>query len=269
MLLSCAEQMLGDRSLEDKIGLVREAGFDGIDVRMVTLTEAANRRTLSESGLPVGAVYSQLRDPCLLSRSSAERAVACDRVVEYAEAAAAVGASNLIVVPVFGGPRLPAFDPVVPLVELETAVLLTGLAEIAERVADLPVTVTIEPLNQAETHFLTDPTRGAALCDAIGSPRIATMVDTYHCEREAQDIPSKIAAAGDQLALLHLSDTERRLPGTGRIDFGAVLAALHERGYRGWMGLECRPADGVDELRRSVNHLRALLPAAAADRRTA
>ncbi|SDS35804.1 sugar phosphate isomerase/epimerase family protein [Actinopolymorpha singaporensis] len=256
MRLSCAEQMLGQRPIGDKLDVVREAGLDGIDLRMATVSEPSVRDRLAGSGVPIGAVYSQLREPGLLSAGAADRAAAVERVVEYAETADAVGASNLILVPVFGAARLRGFEPVLPLHVVETAVLMGNLAEIAERIADLSVRVTIEPLNHDETHFLTDPGVGAAICDAIGSPRIATMVDTYHCEREGQDIPEMITAVGDQLALVHLSDSDRRLPGDGDIDFGAVLAALNEHGYTGWLGLECRPVDDVEDLRRSVRHLR-------------
>lgn len=84
------------------------------------------------------------------------------------------------------------------------------------------------------------------------------MVDTYHCQRNGQDIPAAIAATGDRLALVHLSDSDRRLPGEGTIDFGAVLAALRRHGYAGWLGFECRPVEEVAALGRSVRFLRGL-----------
>ena len=262
MLLSCGEQLLGDRPLGEKLALVREAGFDGVDLGWATIAEAAARRVVADDGMAVGAVYSQLRGAGLLARRAGERAAALDRVVERAEGAAAVGARLLIVVPIFGEARLRGFPPLVGLADLETGLLLAALDELAERVAALPVTVAIEPLNRDETHFLTDPAAAAAICAAVGSPRIATMVDSYHCRRNGQDIPAAIAATGERLALVHLSDTERRLPGEGGIDFGPVLAALRRRGYGGWMGLECRPVEEVAALGRSVGYLRGLWAAA-------
>lgn len=256
MLLSCSEQMLPDLSLHERLRQVREAGFDGIDLRAVTAGDPEARRTLADDGLPVGAVYSQLKEPSLLARTARERAEAIDQVQARAEAAAAVGAPNLIVVPIFGPPQMTAFPAIMAMEDVETAHLLTTLAEIAERVAALPVTVVIEPLNGGETHFLTSPTRAAALCDAVDSPRIATMVDTYHCQRNGQDISGEIGATGDQLALMHLSDTDRALPGGGTIDFGAVLATLRQRQYTRWMGFECRPGADVAALRNSVHYLR-------------
>lgn len=258
MLLSCAEQLLSDRPLSERLGLVQEAGFDGIDVRWATVVDPATRREIAAHDLPVGAVYGQLRDPGLLSRTADERAKAIDGAVWRAEVAAELGAATLIVVPIFGNAQLRGFDPIIGTEDLETAVLLASLDELAERVADVPVTVVLEPLNGDQTHFLLDPARGAVLCDALASPRIATMVDTYHCEKNGQDIPAAIAATGAQLALVHLSDTERGLPGEGRIDFGAVLEALRAHGYAGWMGFECRKVNEVEPLRHSVGYLRDL-----------
>lgn len=258
MLLSCAEQLLSDQPLSERLSIIQAAGFDGIDVRWATVSDRAVRRQVSAHDLPVGAVYGQLRDPGLLSRTAAERARAIDGAVERAEVAAELGATTLIVVPIFGDAQLRGFDPIISTEDLETAVLLASLDELAERIADLPVTVVLEPLNSEQTHFLLDPARGAVLCDALGSPRIATMVDTYHCEKNGQDIPAAIAATGDQLALVHLSDTDRGLPGEGRIDFGSVLDALRAHGYEGWMGFECREVDEVESLRRSVDYLREL-----------
>ena len=256
MRVSCAEQILGERPLAEKLRLVRDAGFDGIDLRWSTLAAPSTRSVVAEHDLPVAAIYSQLRDPCLLSRTAGERAAALDCVVERAEAAVQIGAPRLVMVPIFGPPRLREFDPLVGVTELETALLLAMLGELAERIDGLPLTVAVEPLNPAETHFLTDPARAAALCDAIGSPRIAPMVDTYHCHRNGQDTPAQIIELGDRLALVHLSDSDRRLPGEGSIDFGPLLAALLRQSYAGWLGFETRPVQDLESLTRSVQHVR-------------
>ncbi len=256
MRLSCAEQMLGNRSFTEKLAAIRDGGFDGVDGRYETLADPANRRALRESELPVGAMYSQIREPGMLSHTAAARAEALEMIVSRATLAAEIGARCLIVVPIFGPPKLRGFDPVVDVRQVETALTLAMLAEVAERLAAVPITVTLEPLNGDETHLLTDPAEAARWCVAIDSPRVATMVDTYHCAKNGQEIPATIAAVGDRLALVHLADDERQLPGDGRLDFGPILAALRARGYDGWMGFECRPNTVTAEgLARSVRYL--------------
>lgn len=258
MRISCVEQMLGEGPLAARLTSARAAGFDGIDLRAATLDAPETRRVLADDGLPVGAVYSQIREPGLLSRGAAERAAALDLAVARAEAAAEVGASCLILVPIFGAAKLRAFSPVATLEEQEQSLLLAQLDELGERLATVPITIALEPLNRAETHFLTEPARAAILCAAIGSARIATMVDTYHCAREGQASVAQIAAVGAHLALVHLSDDNRGLPGTGGIDFAPILAALRGRGYAGWCGFECKPGDDEAALAAAVGRMRDL-----------
>ena len=256
MRISCAEQMLGEGPPLERLHRARAAGFDGIDLRAATLDDPATRRTLADDGLPVGAVYSQIREPGFLSRGAADRAAALDLAVARAEAAATVGASCLILVPIFGAARLRPFPPLAALEEVELAILLAQLDELGQRLAVVPITIALEPLNRAETHLLVEPARAAALCAAVGAARIATMIDTYHCAREGQDAVAQIAAVGAHLALVHLSDDNRGLPGTGGIDFAPILAALRGRDYAGWCGFECKPGDDESALASAIARMR-------------
>lgn len=261
MRLSCPLQMLGDRSLRDKIELLRRSGFDGLDCQVSTLDIPGAALVLRDADIPVASVYSQVRTPSLLDAHAADRAAAVAEVVRRAWLAAEIGARNLILVPVFGPPRLQGFGSDAEPVELETALLLVALKEIAIELCDVPITVVIEPLNAGETHFLTDPSVAAELCNRLAEDGIATMVDTYHCHQEGLDIPRQIARVGRHLALVHVSDSDRGLPGEGTVDFGAVTSALRRSGYDGWIGWECRRIETPEDeaaLARSVALIRKL-----------
>lgn len=240
MRLSCPEQMLGERPLEAKLNLIRASGFDAIDCRFATLEAPGAALKLREVDLPVASVFSQARTPSLLDRFAVDRAQAITDVVDRARVAAEVGAINLILVPIFGASRLrdSALDPGTR--ALEEALLIVALKEIDEQLSDTPITVVVEPLNAAETHFLTVPIEAADICKRVQGARIATMVDTYHCFQERLDIPGQIWGVGQQLALVHASDSARGLPGEGEVDFDAVRATLAAVGYDGWVGFECR-----------------------------
>ncbi len=56
--LSCQEQMLGDRPLGEKLGLIAETGFDGVDLGWATIADGTAAGTIAASGLPVAAVYA-------------------------------------------------------------------------------------------------------------------------------------------------------------------------------------------------------------------
>lgn len=253
--LSCLEAMLGDVALDERFARARAAGFDGVDLRGdgVAGNEAAVRALVERTGLRVPTVYGRLPGP-LLARTAAERAEAVEVVRSRLRAAAAVGAERLIVVPVFGEPRIGL--RVEDVDDVELALLEVLLAELAEDAEACRVHIVLEPLNRGETHLLRSPARAAALAARVGSAWVGTMADTYHMDLEGEDAAGEIAGAGDRLRLVHLSDRKRTLPGEGGIDFGAVLAALRGHGYDGWCGFECSVPYEPERLKRSVEWVR-------------
>lgn len=240
MRLSCLEQMLSGYSAEARVRIIKESGFDGIDCRFSTLEDPNMVGAIRNSGLPLASVYSQIRCPSILDAEASDRAGAIANIVHRACTAAQHGADNLILVPVVAEARLALDLDSEEIIALESSLLLVSLKEIADRLAEVPITVVVEPLNRSETHFLTDPTVAARHCDCVASPRIATMIDTYHCFEEHLDIVAQIDGVGKQLQLVHLSDSARGLPGEGDLDFQAVMSKLAVVSYTGWLGLECR-----------------------------
>ena len=58
------------------------------------------------------------------------------------------------------------------------------------------------------------------------------------------------------LAHIHVADTGRMNPGTGRYDFDAFVANLKAAGYRGMISAECGVADPAAGMRHSLDFLR-------------
>lgn len=257
MNLSCTEMMLGERSLADKFGIARSSGFDGIDLRgdLIGPRIGEIRGLVRQVELPVATVYGRITIP-LLSRTIAERQRALALVRDRLRDAAAIGTSGLIVVPIFGEAQITA-DRGQGVEEIEQALLLVLLRELAGDAEAARVRIIIEPLNRAETHLCTSPTETAALTRTLQTPWIGTMADTYHMDREEQDPVQEVESMWDQLMLVHLSDRDRTLPGEGGIDFAPLLRSLDTSGYDGFMGYECRGSFDADQLRASVDWIRA------------
>jgi sugar phosphate isomerase/epimerase len=56
---------------------------------------------------------------------------------------------------------------------------------------------------------------------------------------------------------VHFADNTRRYPGTGTMDFAALLRALGETGYTGLLAVECLPwPDGIEAARCAVGYLK-------------
>lgn len=256
MRLSCFEMLVGDRPLAEKFAMVRDAGFDGIDLRGDLLhgnvDEAMQLR--DRTGVDIATVYGRLTTP-LLSATQAERIEALDLLRLRLSDAAAVGADRIVVVPVTGPPRINV-NLGHGVESVEWALLAVQLAEI---LSESPtVTMVLEPLNVRETHFIRSPTEAAEFTRHIGDPRLGTMIDTYHVDLEEQDAVAELRGVGDQLRLVHLSDRDRTLPGDGGIDFTPVVRELETMSYDGYAGFECRGPFTVEQLAKSVNWVRAL-----------
>ncbi|MEJ7839043.1 MAG: sugar phosphate isomerase/epimerase [Thermomicrobiales bacterium] len=261
MRYSCPEQMLGDRPLAEKMRLIRDSGFDGIDARFQTLADPEFANLLATTGLELASVFSQIRTPCLLEPLAADRSLAVADIVARATAAAAAGADNLIMVPVFGPSRLSDDFDQSETRTIERALFVAAMKEIGSALRDVLITVVVEPLNHNETHLLIDPVEAADWCQLVAEPRISTMVDTYHCDVESIDSAFSIGALHDKLALMHFCDAERKLPGEVSIDFAGIIAALEARSYAGWIGFECRQIVSADDeaaLRISLEWIRGL-----------
>ncbi|MEV6101227.1 TIM barrel protein [Nocardia sp. NPDC051981] len=133
---------------------------------------------------------------------------------------------------------------------------LRRLAEIADRVAGMGVTVVVETLNSIDSpRFpLTDIADTAALVTAaITRSRhgnIGLLLDTYHLRMMDVDPVIAIDKYGPLIRHVQFADAPGRgRPGTGRIDFDGVTRALTEIGYTGFIGLEYDPsvpAPGTD-----------------------
>jgi D-psicose/D-tagatose/L-ribulose 3-epimerase len=100
------------------------------------------------------------------------------------------------------------------------------------------ITLAIEPLNRFETFFLNTLSDTAALCDAIGHPRIGVLLDTFHANIEEKSIPDGCRMLGPRLRHVHACENDRGIPGTGHVDFPGIVKALRETGYDGYLTIE-------------------------------
>lgn len=258
MKLSVHEMMLGEQPIAEKFAILKQCGFDGIDLRGDLMAGRLDEvsQLIGATGVAVPNLYGRITTP-LVARTERQRAEAMELVRDRLASAQAVGAANVIVVPIFGPPQI-AVDRGAGIEEIEEAVLLAQLSELEEVAREARVRIVIEPLNRDESHLFWSPARAAAFVRQLKSDWIGTMVDTYHMDREDQNPLAEIDAVGAKLDLVHLSDRNRRLPGEGGIDFAPIVRHLQRTGYDGWLGLECTGPFTPDQLTRAVQYVRSL-----------
>lgn len=163
-----------------------------------------------------------------------------DRTDEFAagiEVAAQIASrTGCAVLNALYGQEGPAFDPALALVNLRAA---------ADRLLPYGATVLLEPLTDGENGAY--PLRTAAdalrVLDEADRPNLKLLLDTYHLTNNGEDLLKLIEDHADRIGHVQLADSPgRHEPGTGHIDFRAVLGALDAAGYTGGIAAEYRPA---------------------------
>lgn len=120
----------------------------------------------------------------------------------------------------------------------------------AARQAPKTVTLTIEPLNNNDMpgYFLNDYTLAARVLDAVKKPNVRLQYDSYHAQVIHGDALEIWRRYGLRAAHVQIGDTPGRIaPGSGEIDFSALMGLFDEAGYEGWISAEYHPGDQPTE----------------------
>ena len=132
-----------------------------------------------------------------------------------------------------------------------------GLKIVAPIAESAGVMLILEPLNTRVDHAghsLYGSEDALRICREVGSSHVMFNWDLYHMQITEGDLCGRMRAGFDQIGYVQLADHPgRHEPGTGEIHYPRVLRELHELGYRGFVGLECRPREGELEAARRVN----------------
>jgi D-psicose/D-tagatose/L-ribulose 3-epimerase len=100
------------------------------------------------------------------------------------------------------------------------------------------LSLSLEPVSRSETFFLNNARDARALCEAIGHPRIGVTIDTFHANIEEKNTAQAIRSLGRHLMHIHASENDRGLVGSGQVRFPAIVSALREIGYEGYLTIE-------------------------------
>ncbi len=241
MRLAIQEDMLPGKTTLERFQNAHTLGFTGVEVwgkgltpRVPELAEASAHTSLAVSAVNHGR-QGRLLDP---DRAERERALAAFRqsVVDGVD----LGAAGVILVPHFAEATLPDLTPYKSVVQLEYEMLHNHLRTLSDYVYAIGIDLYIEPINRYETHFLN------TLADAIkvrrkikDHPHVKLNADLFHMAMEEQNSLQALRDYATDIGYIHLSDSNRRLPGQGMIDFEALGAVLKDTGYNGWLALEC------------------------------
>ena len=113
-----------------------------------------------------------------------------------------------------------------------------AMREAVKTAEDFGVIFCLEVVNRFEHYMMNTAEEGAVFAERINSPNCKLLLDTFHMNIEEDDLSRAIARAGRWLGHFHVGETNRRLPGCGRIPWPEVFLALKHIEYQGPIVLE-------------------------------
>lgn len=122
------------------------------------------------------------------------------------------------------------------------------LSDVATYAKARSITLGLEPVNRYETYLFNTFSDTLALIDAIGADNVVLHGDTYHMNIEEPGFTNPIRQAGQRLAYLHCSESDRGVPGQGNVNWEELFRALAEINYQGPLVLESFAAINPDLL---------------------
>ncbi|QMU58676.1 MAG: TIM barrel protein [Boseongicola sp.] len=103
---------------------------------------------------------------------------------------------------------------------------------------ELNMRIGIEPCNRYETHLLNTAKQSADFVDRVGADNVFIHLDTYHMNIEEVSMAQGFADAREHLGYVHLSESNRGVPGRGTLDWQGCFEGLSAIGYDGILTLE-------------------------------
>jgi sugar phosphate isomerase/epimerase len=248
MKLSCQEQLLPGTGLEQKFDFATRAGFAGIELRARGDGHFASRlpelRAAARAGVVMATVCPET-DHFIGDFDAGRRRDAIEQLRSQLSVIAELGGAGVLTPASWGmfSLRLPPFTPPRQPPD-DRKVLLEALLELAGHAAREGVWLAVEPINRYEDYMVNRLDQAVSLAEEVerelGLDSVRVCADLFHMNIEEDDLAAAILAAGPRIAHVHVDDSNRLQPGSGHIDFAAVLDALRAVGYDDWLTFECQ-----------------------------
>ena len=104
--------------------------------------------------------------------------------------------------------------------------------------AERDVSIAIEPVNRFESSNIHTVKEALALAKSVDRKSVGIVYDSHHACFEETSFTKPIIQGGKRIVAVHVSDCNRRIPGSGHIDFESIIDACRKIRYDGYVSLE-------------------------------
>lgn len=261
-------------TLDETIKRVASLGYDGIEIgaaaphaypahlgadRRAQVRDLLQEHDIALSSMlpaPSGGPGNNPASPYI-----EERRATIEHYKELAELVAMWGGKTLIYLPgwtIFGTSRRQAW-----------AWSREVLTEVAHAIAHTGVTLVIEPTSH-DTNLCVSADDAIELMQDVNLPNVKLMFDTFHVHYSREVNTDYVYKMGADLRHIHISDNDRLPPGQGVVDFPAIIDAVIDIGFDGYLTMETgfhrRGIEPDQDAREGIEYLRPLVERKLAER---
>jgi D-psicose/D-tagatose/L-ribulose 3-epimerase len=141
------------------------------------------------------------------------------------------------------GGTVHSYWPAIPPRDLEEkaavrAQSLKSMRELGPVAAESGVVLNVEVINRFEQFLLNTCAEALSFVEEADQPALGILLDTFHMNIEEDSIGDAIRKAGKYLNALHIGETNRKLPGMGRMPWTEIREALDDIAYDGPLVME-------------------------------
>jgi len=232
-----------NRSIESVERLIETAASLGY--KSIEMAPEEHWPAIKAAGLDIAIVVGHKSLPDGLNKRENHDRIESE-LRENIDKAAANGIPSLIV---FSGNRNGLSD------DDGITICAEGLKRVTPYAEEKGITLCMELLNSKVNHpdYQCDRTSwGVRLCEAVGSPRFKLLYDIYHMQIMEGDLIRTIRDNIQYFGHIHTAGNpdRRDLDTEQEIYYPAVMRALRDTGYDGYVGHEFRPkGDGLEALK--------------------
>ena len=240
---------------EKKLSDMAAFGYSGIELLCgwpklcdcKAVLETCKKNGLEISDVSSGAVFSTT-GLTLLSGDRQKRAECAQLFSDMVELAARLG-THIVTIGAFRGWARDIGTREDG--ENEIARILLALEP---RLRENGVSVALEPVNRGQTDIFNTCSETLSFLQRLSMPNVGVLYDTFNADA-AEDSPLgalEEVLKAKKLLHFHIADTDRLVPGDGKIDFAAHLKLLKDHGYGGYLSGELKSGDDPTETGRRI-----------------
>ena len=224
----------------DQLKYIAEQGFtafedNGMMGKPIELQEKIAKE-MTRLGLKMGVfvAYADFSVTSFVNKDNDMRSMLMQKMKDAVEVAKRVNATWCTVVP-------GRFDPHLEW-DYQTANVIENLKWCADICEPSGLVMVLEPLNAWSDHpglFLTKIPQAYQICRAVKSASCKILDDLYHQQVSEGNLIPNIDRAWSEIAYFQIGDNPGRdEPTTGEINFKNVFRHIHEKGFKGVLGME-------------------------------